>query len=133
MGKADYKKIGKCWNTDYLPTATRDELFDYMSDDSPSMGKKVSKRATPKKTNHKHIFVKVLVKSFSRNPLFKKEEEHYGLADMCEVCGIIKNSNYYVYDKDEKGHCRFLTTKEILKKYKDLQIIDLTDCGDEDE
>ena len=125
MGKADYKKIGKCWNTDYLPTATRDELFDYASDDSPSNGRKLSKRTTPKKANHKHEYMDVLVKSYVTMPSYTMPKESIGLAKMCKYCKVLKNCNFYVYDKDSKGRYRFLTNHEILEKYKDLPMINL--------
>jgi hypothetical protein len=73
-----------------------------------------------KKSNHKHIYNRHVL--IQRSVKFQKDYL-YNHATVCSICGKYGNIDFLECEEDD-GRCVLLTTKEILKKYKDLEIVD---------
>lgn len=85
----------------------------------PPKHKKRKGKKTSRKSNHKHNYKGVLIKSNTDfGPRFYYGEE-------CNICGKINNERYFETEKDDKtGHYIALTQDEILEKYKHLKVVE---------
>lgn len=92
------------------------EGIDY--DIPPKYRKRQGKKKT-KKSNHKHEYEGVLIKS---NTQFG---EKYRYGEQCNVCGKINNERYFETKRNEGSpFSTMLSQEEILDKYKDLKIVE---------
>lgn len=92
------------------------EGIDY--DIPPKHRKRRGKRKT-KKSNHKHEYKGVLIKSDTQFG----ETYHYG--EKCNVCGKINNEKFFETKRKEGSPFSImLSQEEILDKYKDLKIVE---------
>lgn len=122
MGKADFKKVNDRWYTD---EDSRNKTNDFYLSEEPSTGKKKKKKKSSKRSDHKHSYIPVLLRAdwTSKYSWVSVKQPHYSLGKKCEICGKILIDKYFITEKNEKGYYTTLTEKEILKKYKDLEIV----------
>lgn len=81
----------------------------------------ISKSA--KKSNHKHIYKDVLVKSY--NSIYGEVTPHYGLGKQCKICGRIVQTHYFLTKKCAGSSSRVIMTQsEILAAYANLEVVD---------
>ena len=121
MGKADFKKVNDRWCTN---EDSSKKIEDFYLKDEPVRRKKKTK-PPKKKANHKHIYKPVLLKEewSSKYSWISNQVPHYCLGEKCEICGKINLVKYFITEKREDGTYLSLNSKEILKKYSDLEII----------
>lgn len=95
-------------------------IRDFSDYEIPKHRKKKKKKRV-KKSNHKH--------NYSREVLIRRKTKHgnynYNYAKVCSICGKIGEEIYFESKKiDGNNHYRLLSNKEILKKYKNLPIVE---------
>lgn len=79
-----------------------------------------------RKAKHKHTNIKCLFYIKSRD-MVGRPYERYCPASYCNICGKVKNVWFFETKKVEDGYYKSLSNKEILEKYKDLDIIEVSD------
>ena len=84
----------------------------------PHKKKKGKNKPRVKKSNHKHDYYDVLVKSTVYG------RPHYSFGKQCIHCGKVEITNYFISEKTESGAFRMLFGNEILEKYKFLKIVE---------
>lgn len=116
-----YKKVGQSgWNSERETSRSATESFyDDIEQSEQSTGKKKSKDKKHKRSDHKHDYYKVLIRT--QIPIGKKLKNTYSFGNKCSICGKVKDISFYVYD--ESGHIS--DEQEILKKFADLEIVDV--------
>ena len=79
--------------------------------------KKRRRRRKIRRSNHKHIYVDMLIKRKSGDGYW------YNYGKVCEICGRIGEEKYFETEELDRERCyRYLTQEEILEKYKRLPI-----------
>lgn len=119
MGKADFKKINDRWSYD---EDSRKKIDNFYTNEKMPHKKKKEKN-TKKKSDHKHIYRKVLLKLIRDNKYPWLIAEHYSIGEKCEICGKINLTEYFITEKRDDGYYTVLESKEILKKYSNLEVI----------
>lgn len=127
MKNNDYKKVG---NTDYIDNnyTERPDMNSYASDimnNEISNGRKRSKPKKHKKADHKHNYIEVILREEKTNPVTGKKNYRAMLGEKCTICSQIKVKNWLLSERLEDGYYKLLNYKEIVEKYKDLEIIDI--------
>ena len=119
MNKSIYKKVSN--NT------SRSELNDFLdltNSNKPSTGSKKSTRHRSKKSDHKHEFKDVLLRVSTKDPLTGKEKKSLHLGKKCEICNLIRETQWFITESCGNGYSRTLDYDEIIKKYPDYEIIE---------
>lgn len=85
-----------------------------------------SKSKSSKKSKHKHTYLPCLIKyNWASYPNLSGS---YHTGKYCSICGKLQegNSMLPITEKTDKNFYRLLSTEEILNKYSDLPIKELT-------
>lgn len=85
----------------------------------PKYKKKSSKKGQPR-AKHKHIY---------KDCLLMKEDGSVSKASVCSICGKVDDVKIFesVVSEEHPKCYRMLSNKEILEKYKGLEIIKVSD------
>jgi len=125
MSKSNYhKKIGRHgWSdNEHTPRAEIDDFYDEDMLESSSMGKKKAKKKSKKKTDHKHKYVDI-IGIFNTDMLGRKCRSGV-LMKRCSICGKINGWIHPTIKDSDSYYSRMMTLDEILKTYKDLEIVE---------
>lgn len=99
--------------------------------------KKKSKNKGRSRSKHKHNYKPCLCHFIWKMPSIKtatgyEEHDEYFYSEYCTECGRLTNQKAFESEPWEghPGMYRMLTKKEILNKYKDLEIKEVSGWGD---
>ena len=121
MSKSNYhKKIGN--DSEHTSRAEIDDFYDEDMLESSSMGKKKAKKKSKKKTDHKHKYVDI-IGIFNTDMLGRKCRSGV-LMKRCSICGKINGWIHPTIKDSDSYYSRMMTLDEILKTYKDLEIVE---------
>lgn len=124
MKKSEYKKIGSAWDID-TDDISRSKIDDFYTESSEcSNGYRKSTQKKKKKSDHKHDYKEVLLRVTYSNPFTGKLNQRLHLGKKCSVCGLIKETKWFITESTGDGYSRELTYDEIIKKYPDYEIVD---------
>lgn len=84
--------------------------------DTPSTGKRRSKRKPVKKSNHKHIYEDVIL-TYSNDNIPCRGKR-------CTICSKIETVGFFT-KKIEGGYFQIMTADEIMSEYSNLPVINL--------
>ena len=125
MSKSNYhKKIGRHgWSdNEHTSRAEIDDFYDEDMLESSSTGKKKAKKKSKKKTDHKHKYVDI-VGIFNTDLLGRKCRSGV-LMKRCSICGKINGWKHPTIKDSDSYYSRMMTLDEILKTYKDLEVVE---------
>lgn len=81
----------------------------------------ISKSA--KKSDHRHRYKQVLIRSYNTHPT-KGKLEHLALGKKCEICGKVNIVSYFLTEPSGHGTCRVLNNEAIRSRYPHLEIVE---------
>lgn len=128
MKNNDHKKVGRAgWSDeDHTERFDVNDYADEIVNSEVSTGKKKSKKKKHKKSDHKHEFVEVILREESVSPFDGKKFYSVFRGEKCKFCSQIKVKGLFVERlNDGSAHSRILKYSEVVKKYPDLEIIDI--------
>lgn len=125
MSKSNYhKKLGRAgWSSEeHTERSMIDEFYDFDCKDSPSSGKKRSKKKqSGKKYDHKHKFEKVIC--IFNTDLLGRPCRSAVIGKRCSICGKLDGWEHPITKDEGSKWYRQLTYDEVLKLYKDLPVV----------
>lgn len=118
MGKADYKKINDNWRYDE-ENRNRLDTFYTDTDKPPSVPSK-KKKKPKKRSDHKHVYEKVIFKKKNSLP------PYYCFGRYCLICGKTIQDTFNLVKENPDSNVYVRLTKDIIKKrYSDFSIIEI--------
>lgn len=80
-----------------------------------------------RKSDHQHEYYDVLIKHIMNNKggILGSSDPNYTKGQRCKICGIVKDTYMRDMGKTEDGGLRMLTNKQMLEKYKDVEIVEV--------
>lgn len=118
-----YKKLGQAgWSdNDHTPRSKEDDFYELDSANKSSTGKKRKKKSV-KKCNHKHQYVEVIC--LYKRDLLGRPCKTAILSRRCSICGKLDGWKHPTIRDPETGYTRMMTADEVLKYYKNLEVIE---------
>ena len=125
MSKSNiHKKVGRQgWiEEEHTTRSELDNYYDEADTDSPSTGKKRSKRKSKKKCDHKHKYSDII--GIFNTDILGRPHRSAVLMKRCSICGKIDGWKHPVIEDKETHRNRQMTYDEIMKVYGNLDVVE---------